>query len=81
MRFLNLNQNLRRKAMNNSLYNSFGMQNNISQIVNDFNNFKNSFKGDPKAEVEKMMRSGQLSQEQFNQYAQMANELSKYIRL
>jgi hypothetical protein len=67
--------------MNNSLYNSFGMQNNISQIVNDFNNFKNSFKGDPRAEVEKMMRSGQLSQEQFNQYAQMANELSKYIRL
>ncbi|MEE0900685.1 MAG: hypothetical protein UIM25_07285 [Bacteroidales bacterium] len=67
--------------MNNSLYNSFGMQNNISQIVNDFNNFKNNFKGDPRAEVEKMMRSGQLSQEQFNQYAQMANELSKYIRL
>jgi major membrane immunogen (membrane-anchored lipoprotein) len=57
------------------------MQSNISQIVNDFNNFKNNFKGDPKAEVEKMMRSGQLSQEQFNQYAQMANELSKYIRL
>ena len=67
--------------MNNSLYNSFGMQNNISQMVNDFNNFKNSFIGDPRAEVEKMMRSGQLSQEQFNQYAQMANELSKYIRL
>lgn len=67
--------------MNNSLFNSFGMQNNISQIVNDFNNFKNNFKGDPRAEVEKMMRSGQLSQEQFNQYAQMANELSKYIRL
>ena len=67
--------------MNNSLYNSFGMQNNISQMVNDFNNFKNSFKGDPRAEVEKMMRSGQLSQEQFNQYAQMASELSKYIRL
>ena len=67
--------------MNNSLYNTFGMQNNISQIVNDFNNFKNNFKGNPRAEVEKMMRSGQLSQEQFNQYAQMANELSKYIRL
>ena len=67
--------------MNNSLYNSFGMQSNISQIVNDFNNFKNNFKGDPKAEVEKMMRSGQLSQEQFNQYAQMEKELSKYIRL
>ena len=67
--------------MSNSLFNTFGAQNNISQIVNDFNNFKNSFRGDPRAEVEKMMKSGQLSQEQFNQYAQMANELSKYIRL
>ena len=66
--------------MNNSLYNSFGMQNNISQIVNDFNNFKNSFKGDPRAEVEKMMRSGQLSQEQFNQYAQIANEARPYMK-
>lgn len=66
--------------MSNSLFDSYGKQNNISQMVNDFNNFKNSFKGDPKAEVERMMRTGQLSQEQFNQYAQMANELSKYIK-
>ncbi len=67
--------------MSNSLFNAFGAQNNISQMVNEFNNFKNSFKGDPKAEIERMMKTGQLSQEQFNEYAQMANELSKYIRL
>lgn len=68
--------------MSNSLFNAFGtpQNNGVFQMVNQINNFKNNFKGDPKAEVEKLMKNGQLSQEQFNQYAQVANELVKYIR-
>lgn len=66
--------------MNNSLYNDFGPKDNVAQFINEVNNFKKGFKGDPRAEVEKMLKSGQLSQAQFNQYAQMANELSKYIK-
>lgn len=67
--------------MSNSLFNAYGApQSGIPQIVNQINQFRNNFKGDPKAEVQKLMQSGQLSQDQFNQYAQMANELIKYIR-
>ena len=68
--------------MSNSLFNTFGSQqkSGIGNMVNQINNFKNSFNGNPKAEVEKMLKSGQLSQEQFNQYAQIANELIKYIK-
>ena len=66
--------------MPNSLYNNFGSQDKVSQMINEINNFKKNFNGDPRAEVEKMMKNGQLSQEQFNQYAQIANELAKYIR-
>lgn len=67
--------------MNNSLFRMFGApQNPMAEFMNEFNQFKNSFKGDPKAEVEKLMQSGQLSQQEFNQYAQMANELVKYLR-
>lgn len=66
--------------MSNSLFNAYGGNNGISQMINQVNSFRNTFKGDPKAEVQKLMQSGQLSQEQFNQYAQMANELIKYIR-
>lgn len=66
--------------MSNSLFNTYGGNNGMAQIINQVNSFKNTFKGDPKAEVQKLMQSGQLSQEQFNQYAQMANELIKYIR-
>lgn len=67
--------------MSNSLFNAFGaQQGNISQIVAQINEFKSNFKGDPKAEVEKMMQNGQLTQEQFNQYAQIANQFSKFIK-
>lgn len=67
--------------MSNSLFNTYGApQSGIPQIVNQINQFRSNFKGDPKAEVQKLMQSGQLSQDQFNQYAQMANELIKYIK-
>lgn len=66
--------------MPNSMYNQFGPQNGISKMIGEINNFRNNFHGDARAEVEKMMKSGQLSQEQFNEFAQIANELSRYMK-
>lgn len=66
--------------MPNSLYSQLGPQDGLSRMINEINNFRNNFHGDPKAEVEKMMQSGQLSQEDFNRFAQMANELCQYIK-
>lgn len=67
--------------MNNSLFQMFGApQNPMAEFMNEFNQFKNSFKGDPKAEVEKMMKNGQLSQEEFNRYAQMANQIAEMFK-
>ena len=67
--------------MPNPYFNSLNnQQNGIDQMLNEINNFRNNFKGDPRAEVEKMLNSGQLSQAQFNQYAQIANQFAKYIK-
>ena len=66
--------------MNNSLYNDFGPKDGMAQFINEINNFKRNFQGDPRAEVEKMMRNGQLSQAQFNEFAQIANQFSRYIK-
>ena len=68
--------------MSNSLFNIYGAPQNdgITQMINQINSFKNNFKGDPKAEVERMMKSGQITQEQFNQYAQIANKFAPYIK-
>ena len=44
------------------------------QLLQQFKQFKASFKGDPKAEVEKMLQSGKISQDQLNKIQSMANQ-------
>lgn len=45
---------------------------NGGNIFQQFMAFKNSFKGDPKATVENLLKTGQMSQEQFNNLQAMA---------
>ena len=47
----------------------------FSQFVSNFNTFKSNFQGDPKTQVENLLKSGQMTQEQFQQISQMANQL------
>ena len=69
--------------MANPLFDMFGKnqtQNNaIMQFINEVRNVQNTFNGDPKTEVEKMIKSGQLSQNDFNKYAQMANQIMAFM--
>lgn len=44
----------------------------FQQMMNQFQQFKQTFQGDPKAEVEKLLQSGKMSQQQLNQLQQMA---------
>lgn len=67
--------------MSNPLYNEFNQQpNNMSQMIQSFQRFKQLFKGDPKQKVMEMLQSGQLSQAQLNQAQNMANQLGKFFR-
>lgn len=65
---------------NNPFFNALGggqMQGPMSgfpQLLQQFKQFKASFKGDPKAEVEKMLQSGKISQDQLNKIQSMANQ-------
>ena len=71
--------------MGNPLFNQFGSQNNAlkNNIMNDFINrimdFNKNFTGDPKQEVEKLLSSGQMSQQQFNQLSQIANQILPFL--
>ena len=53
---------------------------NAMAMLKQFQQFKNSFQGDPKAEVMKLLNNGQMSQAQFNQYQQMAQQFQSLIR-
>lgn len=53
---------------------------NAMAMLKQFQQFKNSFHGDPKTEVMKLLNSGQMSQAQFNQYQQMAQQFQSIIK-
>ena len=65
--------------MPNALFNALG-GNNMSNLVQQIKQFQQTFKGDPKAEVERLVRTGQMSQEDFNRYAQTANQLMQMFK-
>lgn len=50
------------------------------QLLQQFKQFKANFKGDPKAEVEKMLQSGKISQDQLNKIQSMANQFQGLFR-
>lgn len=65
--------------MSNPLFNLMG--NNINNpIIQQFRQFKNSYTGDPKQQVQNMLNSGQISQEQYNNAVKMANQLQNILK-
>ena len=62
---------------NNSLYNALNANkpNPVANIVAEARRLQHTFQGNPKDEVQKLMNAGKLSQAQFNQNAQMANQI------
>ena len=70
--------------MSNPLFNVLGggmsQGNGPMQMVQQFMQFKQNFKGDPKAEVEKMLQSGKISQQQLNQVQQMAGQFQHMLK-
>lgn len=71
--------------MANPLFNALGgwqMPGKMGQFQNmmrQFQQFKQSFQGDPKAEVQKLVQSGKISQQQLNQLQQMAGQFQQMI--
>lgn len=57
-----------------------GPMGNFAQMVQQFNQFKASFKGDPKAEVEKLLQSGAMSQQELNQLQTMAKQFQSLMQ-
>ena len=76
--------------MSNPLFNMFGNpgQNtqsngpfsNLANVMNQFNQFKSTFQGDPQQKVQELLKSGHMSQEQFDQLSGMAQVFRSLIR-
>lgn len=71
--------------MSNPLFNQLNNNmpapfSNMANLFGMFNDFKKNFRGDPKAQVQQMLDSGQITQEQFNQVSQMATQFQKMLK-
>lgn len=62
--------------MINPLYGQFGNQqtNPMQQLVADARELRQTMQN-PRAEVERLLQTGQMSQDQFNQFAQIAQQI------
>ena len=62
--------------MQSPLFNAIGPQNNLLQR---FQQFQQMFKGDPRQQIQQLMNSGRVSQNQYNQAVQMAQQFQKMM--
>ena len=65
-----------------SLFNDFNPSptNNMANLLSQFNQFRSTFSGNPEQQVKQLLQSGRMSQEQFSQLAQTANQLRQLIK-
>lgn len=57
-----------------------GQMGQFQNMIQQFRQFQNSFQGDPKAEVEKLVRSGKISQQQLNHLQQVAGQFRQLLQ-
>ncbi len=62
----------------NPLFNQ--MNQGQSDLLRRFQEFRRQFQGNPQAVVQEMLRTGRITQEQYNSAVQAANRLSQWIR-
>ena len=47
------------------------------ELLQKFQQFRANFKGDPKEQVQQLLNSGRVSQQQYNQAVQMAQQFQR----
>ena len=53
---------------------------NPFQLIQQFNEFRQNFTGDPKQMVQQLLQSGRMNQQQYNQLFQLANQFQKLVK-
>ena len=65
--------------MANPLYKILTSQTPNNNIIARFNEFRQNFKGNPQEKVQELLNSGKVSQAQYNQAVQIAQQFQKML--
>ena len=66
--------------MANQLYNQMmGGGNQQNNFLQRFNQFRQSFSGNPQQQIQRMLNSGQITQDQYNRAVQQAQNIMRML--
>lgn len=67
--------------MSNPLFQQMGQQmpGGLQQMMQRFAQFRQTFQGDPRQQIQQMLNSGRVTQDQYNQAVQVAQQLQKMM--
>lgn len=66
--------------MANQLYNQMmGGGNQGNNFLQRFNQFRQSFSGNPQQQIQRMLNSGQITQDQYNRAVQQAQNIMRML--
>lgn len=66
--------------MSNPLYNSMNQnQPTANNLIQRFNQFRQNFHGDPRQQVQQLLNSGKVTQQQYNEAMQKARMLQNLL--
>ena len=66
--------------MSNPIYSMFNQASQLPPVLQQFMQFKKSFRGDAKSQVQQMLNSGQITQAQYNQAVEMAKQFQQLLK-
>ena len=68
--------------MNNPIYQQMqnpAPMNGMQNIMQRFQQFQQMFRGDPRQQVQQLLNSGRVSQQQYDQAVQMAQQMQRML--
>lgn len=65
--------------MSNPLFQMMGPQNPMQQMMRRFQQFQQTFRGDPRQQVQQLLNSGKVSQAQYDQAVKMAQQFQRML--
>lgn len=63
----------------NDLYRQLQPQNPMNNFLQRFQQFQRTFNGNPQQQIQQLMNSGRISQAQYNNAYQMAQQMMKLL--
>lgn len=67
----------------NPLFNQMSKTGNtggLPNILQQFQQFRQAFRGDPRQQIQQLLNSGRISQAQYNQAVQLAQQLQQMLK-